>query len=398
MKAMRWVIGSVTLVAVVGVGWWSMSQEKAGCRSDVVTSVLCVSAGTRVLEPLDRGSETVTLPTIAGGDMTVNAEDLLAVGGPDRLRTVDGGPDSSTGDPVLDQFVLVTREYLSEQARSEVALEVVAVPGTSGAVPAAWEAIAPVVDRLFGKDLAGMALPMFVTDHRDSGLAAVTELAKDRDCRLSDHVRERVVGKATGARYDMEMCGDGPGLYFDMWQYLHLPGWDNPGALMQTISDEVMTVWERRVQSGTRSGETVPFWLYEGSQTLPFLLHSANRLSIPLFDGVSDECREATLTDLEWEGYVPGSQQSCPHQLGSAAMVLLVARVGVEPVLDYFRADPTRPHEDRFMEMAGESPEEFASRFSDWMITREGSGTRDPRRATTDGATYHEHGRRWLGA
>jgi hypothetical protein len=250
---------------------------------------------------------------------------------------------------------------------------------------------------MFGADLS-MSGPLrfFVTDERDSDLSKIDQLLGSYGCTTSEIQRIRQEGRATGATYNLDMCQGDPGLYLDMWQYLHLPGGDDPGGLMQTISDEVMTVWQHQVQPSIRSGTTVPFWAYEGSQTLPYMLYSSARLGHPTHDGISEDCRRAGLAGVTWEGYVAGAQQSCPHQLGSMAMIMLVSRVGVEKVLEYFRADSAIPHEERFAAMAGEDMEEFGERFEDWLDRRESTGFGRGGTLATDGSEYRELTRRWL--
>ncbi len=388
---------AVLTAGIAALGWWMGSDGSTDCGGTAAQRVLCAQAGVALVERPSRGDRTVTFTTTSGGDVVVNAEDMIAADQRPTLVDLREGPSSSTGDPVLDAFVLAAQEYMRVPTAGKVEVDVVATEGVTPAVVAAWEAVAPTVGRLFGEDLEGVRLPLFVTDHRDADLDGINGLAAGRGCDLTDHVLERVEGKATGARYDMGMCGGNPALYLDLWQYLHLPGWDSPAALVQTISDELMTVWERRVQGGISGGENVPFWLYEGSQTLPWLLYSADRLAMPVFEDLAEPCRGVALTDLQWEGYVPGSQQSCPHQIGSAAIVLLVARVGVDPVLDYFRSDPARPHEDRFREMSGESSERFAARLGDWLKTRDSKGTRSTLVVSADGKAYRDFASRWLG-
>jgi hypothetical protein len=276
-------------------------------------------------------------------------------------------------------------------------LELHALEGTTDAVPEAWKAIAPLVSNMFGDDLSASGpLRFFVTDERDSELTQIDQLLGSYGCATAEHQRMRQEGRATGATYRLDMCQGKPGLYLDMWQYLHLPGGDDPGGLIQTISDEVMTVWQHQVQPSIRSGTTVPFWAYEGSQTLPYMLYSSARLGQPTHDGISEDCRQVGLAGVAWEGYVAGAQQSCPHQLGSMAMIMLVSRVGVEKVLEYFRSDSAIPHEERFAAMAGEDIEKFGERFEDWLDRRESTGFGRGGTLAADGAEYRELTRRWL--
>jgi hypothetical protein len=393
----RW-IPALTAAALVTVGFlaWLTLDRSGDCGGERLEALLCPQDEKLINLP-DRGMELRTFPNARGAAFTVNATDLLVQDRP-VLIDLDGGPASSTGDPVIDRFVLEAQQYVTQKPRNvAVPLELHALVGTTDAVPAAWKAIAPLVSNMFGADLSMSGpLRLFVTDERDSDLSKIDQLLGSYGCVTSEHQRIRQEGRATGATYNLDMCQGKPGLYLDMWQYLHLPGGDDPGGLMQTISDEVMTVWQHQVQPSIRSGTTIPFWAYEGSQTLPYMLYSSARIGQPTHDGISEDCRRVGLAGVAWEGYVAGAQQSCPHQLGSMAMIMLVSRVGVEKVLEYFRADSAIPHEQRFAAMAGEDMEVFGERFEDWLDRRESTGFGRGGTLATDGSEYRELTRRWL--
>ena len=393
----RWITGlSAATLLTVGLLAWSTLDKSQDCGGVRLETLLCPQEEELINLP-DRGEMQRTFLNARGGTFTVYATDLLEQ---DQTVLVDlvGGPTSSTGDPVIDRFVLEAQQYLTQQPQnSPVPLELHALAGTTDAVPSAWKVIAPLVSLMFGDELTTSGpLRLFVTDERDSDLSQIDVLLGSYGCATAEHQRMRQEGRATGATYRLDMCQGKPGLYLDMWQYLHLPGGDDPGGLMQTISDEVMTVWQHQVQPSIRSGTTVPFWAYEGSQTLPYMLYSSARLGQPTHDGISEDCRRVGLAGVAWEGYVAGAQQSCPHQLGSMAMIMLVSRVGVEKVLEYFRADSSIPHEQRFAAMAGEDIEQFGERFEDWLDRRDSTGFAQGGTLAADGSEYRELTRRWL--
>lgn len=361
--------------------------------------MLCPQAGKGIIELATRGEETMSFTVAGGRQVVVRGSDLLPVDAQPGLFDLNGGPSASTGDPVVDAFVLAARSYVGPSRSSEALplVDLIPVPGSNESVPAAWGAIAPLASQMFGADLARAGrLKLFVTDETDADLSMVTSLLDQHGCQLADYQRNREPGRATGATYNLEMCNGRPGLYLDLWQYQHLSGGDDPGGLMQTISDEVMTVWQHQIQPDIRSGTTVPYWLYEGSQTLPFMLYSADRLARPILEDIAPQCRSAGLDGVAWEGYEAGAQQSCPHQLGSAALMLLVARVGVEPVLGYFRAGSAIDHEERFVAMAGESSMRFAERVMSWVDMRAERGSSATPLAA-DGAEYRRLAQQWLG-
>lgn len=368
------------------------NSPTAGCEQGQVVpvAVWCLDVGDVAVVLPTRGMETTTVTTSRSRSFVVDAVDRLPVDGQysAELRDVVNGPSGSTGDPVLDQFIRNTNSYLLQTPSRSDVVAFRGLPTSTPGVKSSWSGIADVVGKLLGDDLGELSAPVggndrgeqdrlreklfvFVTDETDGNHDLIRDLVAAEGCELPDSLTVREPGKKTGAAYDLMMCAGSPAIYLDMWQYLNLPGGDEPGGLMQTVSDEVMTVWERVSDPVLVPGENVPFWLYEGSQTLPYQILVATRTGARAYQAPSDACRRQGLPGVSSGGYAPGQQISCTHELGVAAVELLVARVGVGPVLEFFRSGvKDRGFDQRFEEMAGIDVEEFTVIFDRWLTYR----------------------------
>lgn len=336
--------------------------------------------GVAVFELPDRGTPTVRWSGFDGSTpQGVLASDLLpAVGGAQALPF-----PGSTGDPVLDVFVREAVQLSTGEApsgkpaglveESTLPLKILRYPGIDPVIVAGIESSIPTLLRLVGgwEDMAPTLL--FVTNEEPDAETWLRAAATEEGCVVPPQWYPFPATDMPGGVPVQNLCGeDRPGFILNMSQYTRNTPNSDLTAVTRTFVDDLFDQWQYQRRPEVRDNGVEPRWLLQGSQQLPFMLYLASRTGVVEFDQIPQACMSAGLRGHDFEAFIPNGNNSCPHSLGRLAMILLVARVGTGPVVEYFSSPANgQSFEERFEAMAGESYDGFTERLGRWMTLRD---------------------------
>lgn len=250
----------------------------------------------------------------------------------------------TTGDVVFDALLLESKYYFSKKNQLEQTILVIPVNESSSRVAKYYKPINYIINEMFGRELK-KPTKFFVTDSKDTDLSLLREAASSNNCVIPDFGFIREKGKFYGAHVFSNTCGDQPSILLDLWQYKYsIP--EDPQMIMQTVSDEIMTVWQQLNKVDYEKNSREFAWFYQGSQQLPFLLFMLNEQGLLL--NYNEMCGEMSLKDLFKNEYIGGRLVSCDHTLGLLATKLIVANKGIDKFLGFFEDDSKSNFEEKF--------------------------------------------------
>ncbi len=250
----------------------------------------------------------------------------------------------TTGDVVFDALLLESKKFFSKKNQSAQTILVIPANDSSARVAKYYQPINYIINEMFGRQL-NTPTKFFVTDSKDTDLSLLRKIAASNNCVIPDFGYIREQGKFYGAHVFSNACGDQPSIVLDLWQYKYsIP--EDPQMIMQTVSDELMTVWQQLNKIDYEKNSREFAWFYQGSQQLPFLLFMINEKG--LFLDYNELCGEMSLKDLFKNEYIGGRVISCDHTLGLLAAKLIVANKGIDKFLGFFEDKSNSSFEEKF--------------------------------------------------
>lgn len=407
-KSVRIYLGGVVAVALLAtaVAVFTTGERKTEtvkdntnpCAVEALADILCPEDGT-VLSYTGFPRDVFESKNAFGRTELVLEGPLLpAMNSQAELIDLSSEVRSSTGDPVLDRFTLEAQRFM-DRTPVGITMDMHAAPGVDKNYQRAITYMIPVVARFFPGLHEPFTFPFIITDASDKDLSWARSKLNSLGCEFHDVAFNRGDGQLHGAFHTVTGCSGGPGIYLDLAQFDAYDFPANYTSGMETVADELLTILMRYAQPGAEAGKDIPFWLWEGFQTIPFAVYGASMVDAYFTFPVEQLCVQEGLSSLATSRSKPGSALSCVHSLGSSAVALLIARVGMDNVIAYF-TEPVegRSMEERFERMAGESLEEFGVRFENYitdLTTNIDVYLRlEPR--TTDLAEYTTLAVRWL--
>ena len=136
--------------------------------------------------------------------------------------------------------------------------------------------------------------------------------------------------------------------------------------IMQTVSDELMTVWQQLNKIDYEKNSREFAWFYQGSQQLPFLLFMINEEG--LFLDFNEKCGEMSLNDLFKNKYIGGRIISCDHTLGLLATKLIVANKGIDKLLGFFEDESSSSFEEKFKNNFGITLDQLSVKLDLYLV------------------------------
>ena len=354
--------------AALGTVWITLLS---GCGTQPVEQLSKIDVpafGTPAYELPERGAETISWDGFnSSKPQLVLASDLLPVQTPEGSGPYSGG----TGDPVTDRFVKIALE-LTEREASKLNLKIIEYPELDPIIAKAVESTLPTLTRMIGiwDDMDPTLL--FITNEEKEAETWLRRTASDEGCKVPAQWYPFLETDMPGGVPVQNLCGnEKKGFILNMSQYTRITPDADLTIVMRTFVDDLFDQWQFQRNPMIRNDGVEPRWLLQGSQQLPFILYQASRTGIVDFNQIPSECLDGGLRNYDFETYTPNQKISCAHILGGVAMVLLVARVGIDPVIEYFTNASKEKFEERFETLAGESYTGFSERLDKWLVTRQ---------------------------
>ena len=270
----------------------------------------------------------------------------------------------TTGDVVFDALLLESKNYFRKKNQSEQTVLVIPANESSSRVAKYYQPINYILNEMFGKKLK-TPTKFFVTDSKDTDSSSLRKIASSNNCVIPDFGYIREKGKFYGAHVFSNTCGEQPSIVLDLWQYKYsIP--EDPQMIMQTVSDELMTVWQQLNKIDYEKNSREFAWFYQGSQQLPFLLFMINEEG--LFLDFNEKCGEMSLNDLFKNKYIGGRIISCDHTLGLLATKLIVANKGIDKLLGFFEDESSSSFEEKFKNNFGITLDQLSVKLDLYLV------------------------------
>jgi len=372
--------GLVGASLLAGCGQQPAAEPSAQPSSEIVSGVP-PEFGVPAFELPDRGRATLRWSGFDGSTpQEVSASDLLPV----VRKGADFPYPGGSGDPVVDQFIAASVQLSStgsaaDGKQSTLRLKILRYPGIDPIVVAGIESSLSTLTNMIGGwgDMAETLL--FVTDESAEAEIWLRRTASNQGCTVPPRWYPFAATEMPGGVPVQNLCGtDRSGFILNMSQYARISPKADLTAVTRTFVDDLFDQWQFQRRPEVRGSGVEPRWLLQGSQQLPFMFYQASRTGVVEFNPIPQTCTSAGLQGHDFEAFTPNGNNSCPHSLGRMAMLLLVARVGIAPVIDYFSAPAiSEDFESRFEFMAGETYEAFSRRFERWMAIRDQAASSD---------------------
>ena len=281
----------------------------------------------------------------------------------DFLYKIPNSELLTTGDVVFDALLLESKKYFTNKDQSEKTIKIIATNESSARLSKYYKPINYILNDMFSKDIE-VPINLFVTDSKDVDLSLLRKIASDNKCEIPEFGYQRERGTFYGAHVFNNSCGDRASIVLDLWQYKYsFP--EDPQMLMQTVSDELMTVWQQLNAKDYEKNSNSYGWFYQGSQQLPFLLFMINEQGLSL--DFNEKCSAVSLNELLKSEYEGGKLVSCDHVLGLVATKLIVANLGIEKYLAFFQDKSEQSFEGKFESNFGISLDQFAVKFDTYL-------------------------------
>lgn len=281
----------------------------------------------------------------------------------DFLYKIPNSELLTTGDVVFDALLLESKKYFTDKDQSEKTIKIIATNESSARLSKYYKPINYILNDMFGKDIE-LPINLFVTDSKDVDLTLLRKIASDNKCEIPEFGYQREKGTFYGANVFSNSCGDRASIVLDLWQYKYsFP--EDPQMLMQTVSDELMTVWQQLNAKDYEKNSKSYGWFYQGSQQLPFLLFMINEQGLSL--DFNKKCSAVSLNELLKNEYEGGKLVSCDHALGLVATKLIVANIGIEKFLAFFQDKSEQSFEGKFESNFGISLDRFTVKFDTYL-------------------------------
>jgi hypothetical protein len=269
------------------------------------------------------------------------------------------------GKSVLAQFVQAST---TSRPLESLPVEVRSFPGLDPAVVRAAQLGVQSVSGLVPYWPPGVPVTFLVTEDSLDGEAWLRAEASTLGCPVGERWYPFDKEELPGS-FSLGTCA-GPGftLVLNVSQFARPWADADLSRVIVTVGDDLFGLWQEYYNSGVLASE--PRWLTQGSQQLPFLVYLARYAPGQVFrPSLSPGCLP-DLTLYDFEDVAFNTEVSCPHEVGRAAMLLLVSRVGLDPVVKYFTqpaSSLSENFEERFNDLAGESYRKFYARLLSWL-------------------------------
>ena len=297
----------------------------------------------------------------------VLASDML----PAQTNTSTAPDPGGTGDPVADRFIKIAVN-LSGREASTLKLKIIEYPKLDPIIAKAIESTLPTLSKMIGNWDDMNPTLLFITKEDKEAETWLRSAAIKEGCLIPQQWYPFQKTEMPGGVPVQNLCGKiRKGFILNISQYTRITPGADLTAVMRTVVDDLFDQWQFQRNPTVRNEGVEPRWLLQGSQQLPFMLYQASRTGKVEFNQIPLECLDGGVQNYDFEMYTPNQNKSCAHMLGGLAMVLLVARVGIDPVTQYFTNASKDGFEKRFADLAGESYDAFSVRLNNWLVKRE---------------------------
>ena len=315
----------------------------------------------------DRGADRVTWSGYNDkSSQDVLKSDML----PAEMRSTNPNHLYTTGDPVTDIFVQQAIK-LANREEAVLKLQILQYPGIDPIITHAIESALSMMSKLISSWDDMKPTLLFITSEDEKAEDWLKLIAEKEGCKLPPEWYPFRAEEMPGSVPIKNMCTDNKKVWIlNISQFTRNTPNNDLTAVMRTVTDDLFDQWEFQRRPEMQSTNKEPQWLLQGSQQLPFILYLASRTGEVELYVLPQECRETTLMAYDFEKFTPNQKTSCTHLLGRMATILLVARVGIEPVVSYFTSPTKKSFEERFKDLAGEEYEAFSERLTRWVLLR----------------------------